>query len=176
MLRSQRRMAAGEDESELVVAHRPALVPVVVGAARCACGSSELFMEFLAPCRTAEAIDRTVSCGGNDPPRRVGRDAAAPPPINGHDERVLNGVFGERDVAEDAYQGCHRLAVHLAEHALNVGRFPMGGDSLVHAFTRPVASNPSRARSYGMGGLRSDGSVRPRPCRPRPGLHRGRPR
>ena len=80
-------------------------------------------MELPASGRTAEVIDRTVSCGRNDPPRRVGRDAVAPPPVDGHDERVLDGVFGERDVAEDADQRCHRLAVHLAEHALDVGRF-----------------------------------------------------
>ncbi len=36
-------MAAGEDESELVVAHRPALFPVVAGAAWRAFDFSELF-------------------------------------------------------------------------------------------------------------------------------------
>src|SRR6266508_2536660 len=131
-------MAAGEDESELVVAHRPALFPVVATSARCACDCSELFMELPAPCRAAHLIDCAVSCGRNDPPRRVGRDAVAPPPVTCHDERVLDRVFGERDVAEDAVQRCHRLAVHLTKHALN---FPVGGDSSGHAFTRPVARN-----------------------------------
>src|SRR3990172_7774978 len=111
-------------------------------------------MELPAPCRAAEAIDGTVSCGGHDPPRRVGRDTAGSPSVNGYDERVLDGVFCKRDVAEDAYQGCDRLAVHLTEHALG---FPMGGDSSVHDFTRPVVRNPLRDRSHGMGALRSDG-------------------
>src|SRR3990170_5112129 len=161
-------MAAGEDESELVVAHRHALFPAVDAAARCACDYRELFMELPAPCRAAEAIDGTVSCGGHDPPRRVGRDTAGPPSVNGYDERVLDCVFGKRDVAEDAYQGCDGLAVHLTEHALNIGRLPMGGDSLVHDSMRPMAWNPTRARSPGMGALRSDGSAPPRPCPPRP--------
>src|SRR5258706_8979701 len=112
-------MAAGEDESQLVVTHWPALFPVVAGTARCACDCSELFIKLPTSRRAAELIDCAVSCGRNDPPRRVGRDAIAPPPITCHDERILDRVFGERDIAEDANQGCHRLAVHRTEHALN---------------------------------------------------------
>src|SRR5215207_8696383 len=95
-------------------------------------------MELTAPRRATQRIDRTVSCSRNDPSGRVGRDARAAPPIAGHGERVLDGVFGERDVAEDPNQRCHRLAVHVAEHALN---FRLHGDSVGHALTRPVARN-----------------------------------
>src|SRR5262245_11966353 len=118
-------MAAGEDQSESVVAHWPVLFPVVAGAARYACDCSELLMKLVAACRAAQFIDCAPSCGRNYPPRRVGRDAVASPPLTCHDECVLNRVFGERDVAEDANQSCHRLAVHLTEHALN---FPLGSD------------------------------------------------
>ena len=94
---------------------------------------TELFMELSAPGRAAEVIDRTVSCGGNDPPGRVGWDAVALPAVTCHDERTLDGVFGKRDVAVEANQRCHRLAVHLTEHQLNICRFPVGGDGRGHA-------------------------------------------
>src|SRR6266545_7282117 len=141
MPRSQRRMAAREDQSELVITHRPTHFPVVARTARCACDGSDLFMKLPTARRAAQLIDCAVSCGRNDPPRRVGRDAVAPPPVACHDERFLHGVFSQRDVAEDADQRCYRLAGYLAEHTLNTGRFPMGGDGRGHASTRPVARN-----------------------------------
>src|SRR5439155_25238365 len=110
-------------------------------AVRCACDRTKLFMELPAPGRPAKIIDRTVSCGRHDPPRRVRWDAVAPPPVACHNERFLDGVFGKRDVAEDADQRCHRLAVCLAEHTLDSGRFPIGDDRGSHAWTRPVARN-----------------------------------
>jgi hypothetical protein len=45
--------------------------------------------------RTAKIIDRTVPRGRDDPPRRVGWDAVALPPVACHDERLLDGVFGK---------------------------------------------------------------------------------
>jgi len=57
------------------------------------------------------------------------------------DKCDVDGVFGERDIAEDAYQSCHRLAVHLTDHAFNICCFPVGGDDRGHASTRPVARN-----------------------------------
>src|SRR3989337_3736946 len=114
-------MAAGEDQPELVVARGSVLCPVLSArAVRCACDRTELFIELPAPVRTAKTIDRTVPCGRNDPPRRVGWDAAAPPPLACHNERFLDGVFGKRDVAEDTGQRRHRLAVHLTKYALNI--------------------------------------------------------
>ena len=62
-------------------------------------------------------------------------------------KRVLDGIFGKRDVAEDADQRRHRLAVHLTEHTLNSGRFPMGGDETGHALRRPAYRRMAGLRS-----------------------------
>src|SRR2546425_590840 len=148
VLRSQRRMAASEDQPKLVVTHGSVLCPVLSArAGRCACDRTKLSVELPAPGRTAKIIDRTISCGRNDPPCRVGWDAVAPPPVACHNERLLNGVFGKRDVAEDTDQRRHRLAVHLTEYALNTGRLSMGGDGTGHALRHPASRR--------MGGLRS---------------------
>ena len=133
-------MTAGEDEPELVVSHGSVLSPIVGAGALVRAGNrTKLFMELPAPGRAAKVIDCTVSRGCNDPPRRVGWDALSPPPVAGHNERFLDGVFGKRDVAKDTDQRCHRLAVHLAKHALNTGRFPMGGDDSGHTLRRPTS-------------------------------------
>src|SRR3990172_8643239 len=139
-------MATGKDESELVVTHGSVLFPVVAGARRCAGDRTELFMQLSATGRAAKGVDGTVPRGRNDPPRRVGWDTVAPPPVACHNERLLDGVFGKRDVAEDTGQRRHRLAVHLTEYALDTGRLPMGGDG--HALRRPASRR--------MGGLRSE--------------------
>jgi hypothetical protein len=142
VLGSERRMTAREDESELVVPHGSVLSPLLnPRVVRCGRDRTELFMELPASGGTATIIDRTVSCGRHDPSRRVGWDTVAPPPVACRNERFLDGDFGKRDVAEDADQRCHRLAVHLTEHTLNTGRFPMGDDCGGHAWTRPVARN-----------------------------------
>ena len=68
------------------------------------------------------------------------------PSVGGDHEGVLNCVFGERDVAEDASQRRHCLAIHLTEYGFNGSR---GGDAVGHASqapgmwsaTLPVASN-----------------------------------
>src|SRR3970040_2102046 len=110
-------MATGKDESELVVTHGSVLFPVVAGARRCAGDRTQLFMQLVG------AVPRVRT----EPPRRVGWDTVAPPPVACHNERLLDGVFGKRDVAEDAGQRRHRLAVHLTEYALDTGRLPLGG-------------------------------------------------
>jgi hypothetical protein len=53
-------------------------------------------------------------------PAGVVRDAVGPPPGGGGDERVLDGVLGEGEVAEQPRQGRHGLAVTLSEGALDV--------------------------------------------------------
>jgi hypothetical protein len=90
-------------------------------------------MQSQAAGRTTEIIDRTVSGGGNDPPRRVGRYAVDPPPVGCDREGFLHRIFSERDVAEDPDQRCYRLAVHLAERALKTGLSAGGGDGMGHA-------------------------------------------
>ena len=90
--------------------------------------------------RTAMGVDRAIPCRRDDPPRGIGWEAVAPPPIGSHHERLLHGVLGERDVAHDADHRRNRSAVGLAEHALDrIGGFHSGGRGKRHALTRPVA-------------------------------------
>jgi len=133
-------MTTGEDESELVVTHGPVLSPIVgVDSLLCSCDRIKLLMKLSTPSCAAKIIDCTISCGRDDPTRRVGWNSVPPPTLARHNERVLDGVFGECDVTEDADQRRHRLAVHLPEHALNVGRFPMGGDAAGQVLKRPAS-------------------------------------
>jgi hypothetical protein len=53
---------------------------------------------------TAQAVDRAVLRGGDDPGTRVRRDAVAGPALRGDRERLLDGVLGEVEVAERANQ------------------------------------------------------------------------
>ena len=134
MLRSQRRMAAREDQSELVVPHGSFRLAVLSGrVVSCPSDCTKLFKQLPSPGRTAEVVDRTVAGGRNDPPCRVGWDAAGPPPVAGDDERVLDGVLGKADVAEDADQRRHRLPVRLAEHPLDTGGLATDGGGAGHA-------------------------------------------
>src|SRR5215470_2366806 len=135
-------MAAGEDQPELIIPYWSVISPLVhARAARCGCHGAKLLVECPATCRPAKIVDRTVACGRHDPPRRAGWDAVAPPSVAGHNERLLDRVLGQRDVAEEADQRRHRLAVRLAEDTLNTGRFDFGGGATGHALTRPVARN-----------------------------------
>ncbi len=69
----ERRVAAGEDESELVVAHRSHLLVGLVGVVQ----QQGLRVAGLAGGLAADAVDRPVAGGGDDPGARVRR--AAPP-------------------------------------------------------------------------------------------------
>ena len=74
-------------------------------------------------------------------PAGLGGIPSLRPAVTCQDERVSDGIFGKPNVAEDAIQSCHRLAVHLTEHAFNICRFPVGGDGRGYASRRPVARN-----------------------------------
>jgi hypothetical protein len=67
----------------------------------------------------AEAIDRAAARDGDDPCRRVARDAVARPGRQGGGERVLHRLLGEVPIAERADQRRHRAAEVLAERALD---------------------------------------------------------
>src|SRR5580692_4101221 len=48
----------------------------------------------------AQPVDGLAAGGGGQPAAAVGRDLAVPPVLDGLDEGVLNGVFGQAHVAE----------------------------------------------------------------------------
>jgi hypothetical protein len=51
-----------------------------------------------------DAVDRTVASGGREPRARVGGRALAGPALGGGRERLLRGLLGEVEVAEEADQ------------------------------------------------------------------------
>src|SRR6185295_20415931 len=67
----------------------------------------------------AQAIDRPIARGRDDPAGRTRGQPARRPPLHRHDEGVLHRVLGEADVAEHADEYGHRAAVLRAEHTLD---------------------------------------------------------
>src|SRR5439155_7021614 len=131
-----------EDQAELVVLHGSLDFPTLdAGLARRVHHRTELFVQLPAPGRPAKVVDGLVPSGGHDPSRRVGWDAAPRPVVAGHDECLLDRVFGERDVAEDPDQRRDGLSIRLAEDAVDTDRIARRGDGGGHARRRPVARN-----------------------------------
>ena len=69
----------------------------------------------------AEPVDGPVAGGGDDPAGRARGQAGRRPPLHGRGERVLDGLLGDVDVAEDPDQDGDRPAVLLAEDPLDLG-------------------------------------------------------
>ena len=63
----------------------------------------------------ADAVDRAVAGGRDEPRARARRDAVAWPPLRGDRERLLRGLLGEIEVAEEADQGSEDTAPLIAE-------------------------------------------------------------
>src|SRR5919109_990556 len=112
----ERRVAAGEDQAQPVVAHRALLG----GFALVAMEQGGLGVPVLAGRLPAEAVDRPVAGGGDDPPGGAGRQPCRRPPLHRRGEGVLDRLLGDVDVAEDADQDRDRAAVLLAEHPLDL--------------------------------------------------------
>ena len=67
---------------------------------------------------TANAVDGTVTCGGNEPSDRVGGGSFARPALGGDREGLLGGFLGELEVAEEADQRSEYTAPLLPEDLL----------------------------------------------------------
>ena len=67
----------------------------------------------------AEAVDRPVPCRRRDPGARVVRDAPNRPRLERGDERFLDGLLGEVEVAEDADERRDRPARFGSEQAVD---------------------------------------------------------
>jgi hypothetical protein len=64
---------------------------------------------------SADAVDRPVAGGGDQPADRVGGLAVAGPALGGDGERLLRGFLGEVDIAEEADQRSEDPAPLIAE-------------------------------------------------------------
>ena len=101
--RRERRVTAGEDESEPVVVHvAHRLGPGSSSASRRQRG---LDVAVMARRLTTQAIDRTVAGRRGDPAAGIRRQPVRRPPLARDHERVLDRLFGDVDVTEETDQG-----------------------------------------------------------------------
>ena len=66
----------------------------------------------------AQAVDRAVAGRDRQPAAWIGRRAVARPALGGDRERLLSGLLGEVEVAEEADQRCENSAPFVAEDLL----------------------------------------------------------
>ena len=111
----ERRVAAGEDQLEAFVAEASVVLGLVLH------GSSALEQlrlrgeRALAP----DPVDRAVARGRDQPPGGARRHAFARPALGGDRERLLGGLLGEVEVAEEADQRGEDPPPLLAEDLLD---------------------------------------------------------
>ena len=109
-------MAAGEDKLQSLVrdrrlVHLRHLVLHGVGHPE----QAALRCERALP---ADAVDRPVARGGDEPGARVVGLTVAGPALGGDRERLLGGLLGEIEVAEEADHACEDAAPFVAEDVL----------------------------------------------------------
>jgi hypothetical protein len=131
-IRGQRRVAAGEDELEALVGEGR-LVHRVLHGLRNVELARLLGQHALAP----QAVDRPVARRGDQPRPRVGRRTVARPALRGRGERVLRGLLGEVEVAEEADQRGQDATPLVAEDVVELGHHSWVG--------RISTAPPSRA-------------------------------
>ena len=116
-------MTAGEDQSQPVIGD----LHLVLWRARLQ-GPQLAFEGGLADKRfgllgqappASQSIDRAVAGRGRDPRARVGRDATLRPRLERADERVLDRLFGEVEVARHPDQRRDRPTLLVAEQAID---------------------------------------------------------
>jgi hypothetical protein len=104
-------VAAGEDQLESLVGNGSLLV------LRDPFGAGEQLGLALERPLAADAVDRPVAGGRDDPRTRVRRDAVARPAFRGAYEGVLDRVLGEVEVAENAAEDRDRAGALVAVRA-----------------------------------------------------------
>ena len=112
----ERRVTAGEDQPQTIVLHR-ALLDRLLGCMQ----ERRLGVAIIARGLAAQAVDRSIPSGGDDPARRRRRQSAVRPPRHRDRERLLDRVLGDVEIPEDAGQDGHRPPVLLAEDKLDLG-------------------------------------------------------
>ena len=106
-------MAAGEDQLQPLVGKGRLLHLVLHGL-----GHLEQARLLGERAVAAQAVDRAVAGGDRQPGARVGRRAVARPALGRDRERLLRGLLGEVEVAEEADQGGEDAAPLVAEDLL----------------------------------------------------------
>ncbi len=94
-------MAAGEDESQLVVRHGAHLLRLGLHMQQ-----RSLFVAVFAASLTPQPIDRAVARRRENPAGRTRWHSLADPPLGRDDEGVLHCILGDVDVTEEAHQCC----------------------------------------------------------------------
>ena len=152
----QRRMAAREDQPQLIVrdrAHRVLghdlhrrLLPLRLEG-RVARQQDLALRESPVP---AQPVDRPVPRGGGDPRRGVVREAADRPRLERRDERLLDHLLGEVEVAQHADERRDRASRAFTEQAV---------DDLV----RDLGGRQARSSSGGRSGQSATSAAARRP-------------
>ena len=155
-LGSEGRVAAGEDEPQAIVAHRTDLLGLVIVLVQ----PDGVHLAVVAGRLAPQAVDRPVPGRGEDPAPRVGGHAGVRPALRCHDERLLDRLLGDVDVAAEADQGGDDPTALLTEDALELAL--VGRHAGLRPRARPGTAGPPRARG-----------TPPRPSRPRPVRRRG---
>ena len=110
----ERRVAAGEDQLQALVGENRLFELVLHGLRRL----QQLRLGGEGPV-AADPVDRAVAAGGDQPGGRVRWRAFAGPALRRGRERLLSGLLGEVEVAEEADQGSEDAAPLLAEGPLD---------------------------------------------------------
>ena len=161
-VRGQRRVAAREDQPQPVVLHGPDRFGWFVALVE----ERRLGVSVMAGCLTPEPVDGTVAGRRRDPRTGVRRQSGLRPPLRRHDERLLDRLFGDVDVAEETDQG---RRPHVRTRPGRCGRAPNRPGW--HDWARRRV--PCRDRP-GTGGPRPGPCTRPSPSPPTPARRRGR--
>ena len=133
-------MAAGEDEPEPVIGERAGLIAGWVAAALGLQGGElgDGLLLLGEPAVPAEPVDGSVASGHREPGAGIGRLPVAGPALQRHDERFLDGLLGEVEVAGQPDERRDRPSALFAEQAVDdtLRRFDPG--------SVPVSVLPSR--------------------------------
>jgi hypothetical protein len=107
-------MAAREDELQPLVGDRRLVVHIVLAGLRHVEQARLRGERAIAP----DPVDRTVARRGHEPAAWVGGRPVARPALGGGGERLLGGLLGELEVAEEADQGREDAAPLVPEDLL----------------------------------------------------------
>jgi hypothetical protein len=116
----ERRMTAGEDELQALVADGHGLFDLVLDGLRRIEQPRLGGERALSP----DAVDRAIAGGRDEPGDGVVGSAVARPALGGDGEGVLGGLLGEVEVAEEADQGGQHTAPLVAEDVVDQLRRP----------------------------------------------------
>jgi hypothetical protein len=107
-------MAAGEDQLQPLVRNRHVQVHLVLNGFRDV-EQLGLLDEGAVP---ADPVDRPVASRGDEPGSRVVGRAVPRPALGGDRERLLSGLLGQLEAAEEADQGGEDTTPFVAEDLL----------------------------------------------------------